>query len=94
MEKETFTSDDAMPRFNELSDSIWKKYGVIVQLAEVRGNRWSYVAGQDTDCIPVSHPERVKLNERAGVIIYYRDGRDQCVRNEITRLLEEFGKNS
>ena|GEM_PF-2966266 len=92
MERGTFTSE-AIKEFNGLSGLIREKYGVIVHLAEIRGSRWSYAAGKNTGEIPVSSPERVKLNERSGVIIYRRQKPFPGEKEKISGLLENFKKN-
>ncbi len=89
MGKETFTSD-TIAEFRALSDTIGEKYGIVVHLAAVRGSRWSHAAGKNTTDIPVLPPERLKLNERMGVIIYYGHDVSRRVMDEVTRLVEGF----
>ncbi len=61
-------------RFTRFAEEAERKYGVICQLAEIRGARWSYVAGARLVKMPVCEPERVPLGGGLGLVIYDIDG--------------------
>jgi len=89
MGKETCIFND-LDEFKKFSDLVREKYGVIVQLAEIHGNRWSYVAGDTTGSIPVSLSERIRLNADMGVVIYGLQGFSREKKAGIRDLLEKL----
>ncbi len=68
MARETYTSE----LLNEISKEIKEKFGVCVWFAEILGRRWSYIAGEKSDDLFIP-PERIKINDRLGVVIECED---------------------
>jgi len=53
--------------FYRLSAEIKRKYGIGIQLVEVIGNRWSFLAGE-SDEESFLPPKRVRVGRRFGVV--------------------------
>ncbi len=68
MARGTYTSE----LLNEISKEIKEKFGVCVWFAEILGRRWSYIAGEKSDDLFMP-PERIKINDRLGVVIECED---------------------
>lgn len=62
--------DKLLIRFTRFAREAEEKYGVICQLAEVRGERWSFVAGGNISAIPAAQSEKIRLSDHTGVIVY------------------------
>ena len=63
MGKETSTFRE----FSELAFEIKRKYGIGLQLVEIIGSRWSFVAGEEDEesFLP---PERIRVGRRFGIV--------------------------
>ncbi len=68
MARGTYTSEI----LNEISKEVKEKFGVCVWFAEILGRRWSYIAGEKSDDLFMP-PERIKINDRLGVVIECED---------------------
>jgi len=69
MEKGTFTSKkDLKEGLCQVAALIKRNYGVSVWFVEILGKRWSYLAGEEEMISPLSSNERVKIDERFGLI--------------------------
>ncbi len=69
-EKETFISEETLQAFCQVAGEIESENGALLQLAEIIVCRWSYlagVAGRDTPLFP---PEKIRLTERLGLVVY------------------------
>ncbi len=75
-------------RFQRLAGRLEKEHAVVIQLALLRGRRWSYLAGRmpDPGRAPVS--ERLKLGPGLGLVIY---GLEELGPAERLRALETIG---
>ena len=71
-EKETSISE-LIQEFKRISLPIEEKYRVSVQLVRISGRRWSYIAGKETDNFSLAPAERIRLNEKLGVVVYGRE---------------------
>lgn len=91
MEKETSISE-IIDQFLEFSGLVEKEYGVLIQLASISGNRWSYLAGHKIEDIFPSPPERIQLNEALGLIIYNNARLSPLERKEIVSHIRTFQK--
>ncbi len=70
MEKETSISKDIIIVFNQKAQEIKDKYSLNLQLVEIFGSRWSYVAGYiDKNRVNLP-PVKLKLTDKIGVLIY------------------------
>ena len=69
MEKGTFTSKkDLKEGLRQIAALIKRNYGVSVWFVEILGKRWSYLAGEEEIIFPSSLNERIKIDERFGLI--------------------------
>ncbi|MFH1395120.1 MAG: hypothetical protein ABIH09_03085 [Candidatus Omnitrophota bacterium] len=87
MAKETFSSEEKK-LFNKIASGIFKKYGIIIHLAEIRGNRWSYVSGKRLKEFSCEAIERIKINEGKGIVLYNNIIRDANKESEIKGFLK------
>jgi len=67
----TFKTKEA---FGKISEHLYKTESVILQLAEISGKRWSYIAGRKPESYPFC--EQRRLNDRYGIILYSRSSID------------------
>lgn len=88
-EKETFTSD-FLQKFSELAELLEKKCKVVIQLAQVLGKRWSYLSGITCKQEDMSPPERIKIHNNLGVIIYNWSTLSMEERRDILETVKKF----
>lgn len=86
MEKEISISN-IHARFNLFAADARRLYGAVCQLAEIRGSRWSFAAGEKGGDMPACLPEKIRLNEHSGIIVYGWDKLPGTVRQEIRSFL-------
>jgi hypothetical protein len=70
MEKETSISKGVIKSFNKKAEEINDKYSLSLQLAEIFGSRWSYVAGDINKEEINLPPVKIRINDNLGLIIY------------------------
>ncbi len=61
-------------RFTHFAEEAERKYGVVCQLADIRGARWSYVAGPRPARMPATEPMRITLGPDTGMVVYDMKG--------------------
>lgn len=88
-EKETSTSK-TRKEFCKICESIKRKYNFTIQLASIKGRRWSYLCGGKAEDISFTPPERIQLNKDFGVIIYNWENIIEAQQKEILDLLKEI----
>lgn len=79
--------NDLNERFTRFAEEAGRKYGVVCQLAQVRGARWSFVTGGTK--VPASKPERFLINDGTGVIIYGMEGLSDELKAELKGEIEK-----
>ena len=65
----TFTSDQKKAVEQKL-DRLNTEYGVVIDLVEVIGRRWSYLAGKSGDDVALMPVQRLELTGSFGAVIY------------------------
>jgi len=82
------STSELIKRFQRLAGRLESKHAVLLQLALVRGRRWSYLAGRmpAPGLSPVS--ERVKLGPGLGLVVY---GLDELRPVERLQVLKAIG---
>ena len=63
-------NDQLIDSFTRFAEEARQKYGIVCQLADIRGARWSYVTGSCPAEMPSSEPMSVTLAPGLGVVIY------------------------
>ncbi len=61
--------------FDGVSPIVSDMVGGSVHLVQIRGARWSYVAGHVPEELPYVEPKKVMLNEEWGILFYPEAGR-------------------
>ena len=64
-----------MEIFDRISPIVSDMVGGPVHLVQIRGPRWSYVAGHVPDELPFVEPQKVMLDEEWGILYYPEAGR-------------------
>ncbi|MDD4013542.1 MAG: [FeFe] hydrogenase H-cluster radical SAM maturase HydE [Candidatus Omnitrophica bacterium] len=76
-------TEDLKNKFEEFARETLAKHGVVLQLAEIRGERWAYALGERPLEIPAMEPLKVRLGDHAGVIVYEMHGHDAMVLDHV-----------
>lgn len=93
MEKETSISEDKLiEKLNQVAAFVKKKYGIHIRFAEILGKRWSYIAGEKEDIFILPLTERIKVNERFGLIADRWEEIPERERNNLFSLLQRMLK--
>ena len=61
--------------FDRISPIVSDMVGGPVHLVQIRGTRWSYVAGHVPEELPFVESQRVMLDEEWGILYYPEPGR-------------------
>jgi hypothetical protein len=91
MEKETSISKGIIQAFNKKAEEVENEYSLNLQLVEISGSRWSYVAGYIDKTTINLPPAKLKLTDKIGILIY-NGTRDPLVTAKIKRELLEIIK--
>jgi len=86
MEKETSISKNIIRDFNKKAEEIRSDYSLNLQLVEIFGSRWSYVAGYIDKSEVNLPPAKLKLTDKMGILVY-GDIRDPLIMAKIEREL-------
>ena len=86
MEKETSISKDIIIAFTKKAQEIQSGYSLNLQLVEIFGSRWSYVAGYIDKSEVHLPPVKLKLTDKIGILVY-GDIRDPLIMAKIEREL-------
>ena len=89
MEKEISISKGIIIAFSKKAEEIQSEYSLNLQLVEIFGSRWSYVAGYIDKSEVNLPPFRLKLTEKIGVLVY-GDIRDPLIMAKIEKELLEL----
>ncbi|RLE15366.1 hypothetical protein DRJ04_00600 [Candidatus Aerophobetes bacterium] len=93
MEKEISISENRLvEKLNRISAFIKKKYGIRVKFVEILGKRWSYVAGEKEDGLSSPLTERIKIDERFGLITDRWEEIPKKEKNNLISLLQRVIK--
>lgn len=82
-EKGTFISEEALRAFCQVAVEIERENGALLQLAEIIVRRWSYLAGAASRDMPLFPPEKIRLTERLGLVIYCSQPLSEGIKKQI-----------
>jgi hypothetical protein len=91
MGKETSISKEIIADFKKMAGEIENIYQISLQLAEIYGSRWSYVAGSINNNQVNLPPTKLKLSDTIGVLVYglvYGEPALEEIKNRLMRLVK------
>ncbi|MBU0684024.1 MAG: hypothetical protein ABIH85_08885 [Candidatus Omnitrophota bacterium] len=89
MAKEIFSSKEKTV-FNEVASLMFEKYGIVIHLAEIKGNRWSYVSGKKLGEVCCAAVEKINISGQKGIIVYGNAVRDFDEKQKVNVFLEKI----
>jgi len=86
--KETSISE-ILTNFERIAFALEARHGGCIQLARIKGSRWSYLAGTLVRDTPSGPPRRIRLNDGFGLVVYPGE-KNTLQENELFRLFERL----
>ncbi len=87
------TNKQEISCFQHISDSLWEKFGIIAQLVEIIGQRWSFISGKNLTKDEFALPEKIQINDKTGIVLYDTKNNTPELINEIKTLLPKMISN-